>query len=690
MIIKIESEIESKSSLKKLKKYIVNPKSSNVNKEGENVLGRNERITHAFTNDNILTNIEEAKEVFDRKEEKMISDFERYEKQQKRKNRKVAKKRAVHLEISPALSDWIKEDGTKRTPVEMWFMTQEVLRNTFEDFDEKEIIAGFHMDTEKPHFHVVIPTIAKVEGKYKLDKMWQIKKRLRTETEKIEKKYNLTLTGENKLDDNPIPDSDFDYVAKNMQFGNQKAVDVIEKARGELMVAVDNNNKLAEDKACNDIERVEGIVNKSKRKQEKLNFFTIENAMRKIYTNDKSIFDLEEKLAENNIEMKLSFKPNGEVKGITYHLIDTNGKPVKYKKTIDGKVIDSPVVMSATALTKKLKGKSAIKNRFTKNGLADLDGWFEYLEAQRFLQNKQYKPKSHSYRFGGGQPFKIKPLTVYDHKFKPDMSIFFDFTSEDKRPICEQNKETGQISMLGDPTKENSKKSMELCKDWKNISITSNSSQWLGYELNSWLTLDSDPKKSIKDFKINKKSQCQNISFKDFAEATKGMQFTKEEMKHIKENLLSTADAIKHGNELDKLLVAEKPQEPTQEHKEAIEVAPQQQIEEMEKALLNEITEPEQSQEQQSNEVEPVLKTPEEMLAELNSKLNGLKGAKTADIELDKENLHLMNDYADGKKTLTELYFSASNRDRLSLTALKRKSAKAKNGELNVSKYRIS
>ncbi|MBD6992946.1 hypothetical protein G3218_22955 [Vibrio parahaemolyticus] len=161
-------------------------------------------------------------------------------------------------------------------------------------------------------------------------------------------------------------------------------------------------------------------------------------------------------------------------------------------------------------------------------------------------------------------------------------------------------------------------------------------------------------------------------------------------MQHIKENLLSSSDAIKHGNELDKLLVAEKPQEPTQEHKEAIEVVPQQQIEEMEKALLNEITEPEQSQEQQSNEVKPVLKTPEEMLAELNSKLNGLKGAKTADIELSKENLHLMNDYADGKKTLTDLYNSASNKDRLSLQALKRKSLKAQNGELNVSKYKIS
>lgn len=692
MIIKIESYIETKVGLKKLIKYIINPKASNNNRDGENVLGRNERITHVFTNDNILTDIEEAKKVFDSKEEKLNREFERYEKQQKHKNRKTAKNRAIHVEISPDVDDWVKEDGTKRTPVEMWFMTQEVLRNSFEDFDEKEIIAGFHMDTEKPHFHIVIPTIAKVEGKYKLDKMWQIKRRLRTETEKIERKYNLALTGENKPDDNPEPDSDFDHVAKSLNLGKQKAIDVYGKVVSEFKISIDNDNE-ASDKAIDDLLRVEEIIKNNKKKQEKSNFFTIENTMRQIYTNDKSIFDLEEELAEKNIAINVSFKPNGDVKGITYQLKNDNGKPITYKKKImvDGeeKLVDAPVMLSATALSKKLKGKAAVKKRFTKDGLAELDGWAEYLEAQRLLHNKQYKPKYYAIKIGGHVPFKIKPLTVYEHKYKPNTSIFFDFTSENKRPICEQNTETGQISMLGEATKENSKKSMELCKDWQNISITSNTSQWLGYELNSWLTLESDPKKSIKDFRISNESQCQNISFKDFAETTKGMQFTKEEIKHIKENLLSSADAIKHGNELNEMLIVDKPQEPIQEHKEAVKVAPQQEIEEMEQAQLNEITEPEKPQEKQNKEVVIVPKKPEEMLAELNSKINGLQGAKTADIVLEGDNLKLMEEYADGKKKLADLYEAASNKDRLSLTALQRKARKAKKGQLNISKYKI-
>ncbi|HHE0436576.1 TPA: hypothetical protein ACN35C_003381 [Vibrio parahaemolyticus] len=695
MIIKIESNIETKGGLKKLVKYIINPKASNNNRDGENVLGRNERITHVFTNDNILTDIEEAKKVFDSKEEKLNREFERYEKQQKRKNRKSAKNRAIHVEISPDVDDWVKEDGTKRTPVEMWFMTQEVLRNSFEDFDEKEIIAGFHMDTEKPHFHVVIPTIAKVDGKYKLDKMWQVKKRLRTETEKLEIKYNLTLTGENKPDENPEPDSDFVHVAKNTQFKNQNANDILEKAKNELVIAAKNDDKEAEDRALEDIERIEKIVeNKLKKQKSGSNFFTIENTMRKIYTNDKSIYELEEELAKNNIAINISFKPNGDVKGITYQLKDDKGKPITYKKKImvDGeeKLVDAPVMLSATALSKKLKGKAAVKKRFTKDCLADLDGWLEYLAIQRDLHNKQYKPVQMAVctMF---YPFN-KPVNarIWRHKKDGMEHIYRGYDKETNQAIFEYDTDKTQIKFLKAETQADSDLAMEAAKNWNGYVITSSSSEWTGKQIKSWLNLDSEPKKSIKDFHFNKNSQCQNISFKDFAEATKGMQFTKEEIKHIKENLLSSADAIKHGYELNEMLIADKPQEPIHKHKEAVKVAPQQKIEEMENALLNEITEPEQPKEQQSNEVDSKVKTPEEMLAELNSKLNGLRGARTADIELSKENLHLMNDYADGKKTLTELYFSASNKDRLSLTALQRKSTKAKNGELNVSKYKIS
>ncbi|TNZ94614.1 relaxase/mobilization nuclease domain-containing protein [Vibrio parahaemolyticus] len=693
MIIKIESNIETKGGLKKLIKYIINPKESN-NKKGKNVLGRNERITHVFTNDNIITDMEEAKKLFDSKEEKLNREFERYEKQQKRKNRKITKNRAIHVEISPDVNDWIKEDGTKRTPAEMWFITQEALINSFEGFEEKEFIAGFHMDTEKPHFHVVIPTIAKVDGKYKLDKMWQIKERLRTEAEKLEIKYNLTLTGENKPDDNLEPDSDFVHVAKNTQFKNQNANDVLEKAKSEMIIAAENNDKEAEKRAFEDIERIEEIVeNKLKKQKNGSNFFTIENTMRKIYPNNKSIFDLEEELAENNIAINISFKPNGDVKGITYQLKNDNGKPITYKKNImvDGeeKLVDAPVMLSATALSKRLKGKAAVKKRFTKDGLADLDGWLEYLAIQRDLHNRQYKPVQMAVctMF---YPFN-KPVNarIWRHKKDGMEHIYRGYDKETNQAIFEYDTDKTQIKFLKAETQADSDLAMEAAKNWNGYVITSSSSEWTGKQIKSWLNLDSEPKKSIKYFHFNKNSQYQNISFKDFAEATKGMTFSKEEMKHIKENLLSSDDAIKHGHELNEMLIADKPQEPIHEQKEAVKVAPQQKIEEMENALLNEITEPEKPQEQQSNEVDSTVKTPEEMLAELNKKINGLQGAKTADIVLEGDNLKLMEEYADGKKKLADLYEAASNKDRLSLTALQRKARKAKKGQLNISKYKI-
>ncbi|WP_045422418.1 relaxase/mobilization nuclease domain-containing protein [Vibrio jasicida] len=575
MIIKIESYIETKGGLKKLVKYIINPKASNNNRYGENVLGKNERITHVFTNDNIITDIEEAKKVFDSKEEKLNREFERYEKQQKRKNRKTAKNRAIHVEISPDVDDWIKEDGKKRTPVEMWFMTQEVLRNSFEDFDEKEIIAGFHMDTEQPHFHVVIPTIAKVERKYKFDKMWQIKKRLRKETEIIEKKYNLSLTGENKPDDNPEHDSDFDYVAKNTKFKNQNANDVLEKARKELVVAAKNNDKEAEDRAFEGIERVEGIANKSKRKQEESNFFTIENTMRKISTNDKGIFDLEEKLAKNNIAINIYFKPNGEVKGITYQLKDDNGKPITYKKKIikDGeeKLVDSPVILSAMALSKKLKGKAAVKKRFTKDGLAELNGWYDFIEMQRELDNK-YKPVQMA-ACTMLYPFN-KPVNarIWRHKKEGMDHIYRFYDKETNNAIFDYDTDKTQIKFLKAETQSDSDIAMEAAKNWNGYVITSTSSEWAGKQIKSWLSLDTEPKKSIKDFYFNKDSSVQSISFKDFSEATKGMLFTKEEMKHIKKNLLTKIDVAKYDKELDKLIIIEKPQEqPQKQHNNSIE-----------------------------------------------------------------------------------------------------------------------
>ncbi|HBC3554582.1 TPA: hypothetical protein KD088_003645 [Vibrio parahaemolyticus] len=719
MNIKIESNIKSKKSLRNLVQYIINPKPENAkdfHTEELKATAEKERVLYAFTNKREYgeSDLNSVKSDFAKAESKMLKTFEKYAKQQKRKGKAVGETMFDHVELLASKEDFEKYGNERMKEIFM-----EVLHKTYPDLDSREYVSVLHGDTENKHFHFIMPRVYGHGKNLKYDKCWQRMNVLREEIEKAEVKYGLTLTGGNKPEEPEIePKNDLEYALQNVKYGRKTAQELHNYKKKKVEKSLKSNNEEDIATAKNDLQEFEKEIIAKGQEQQKSPYYTIENTMAKIKTDGKTIFELNEELEANNIRMKINFHSNGKINGITYQLLDDNKMPIPMK---NGKGVYS------IAAGKVIKRGKAKKRFMVKDNLENLDGWNDFVEAQfRIIQNDKYKYNSDGFKIGSDNPFtNHKPLTMYNHRYKENASIFFDFTV-DKKPLCEQNKETGQISMLGDLTKENSKKSMELCKNWKTLSITSSSSQWLGYELNSWLTLDSEPKKSIKDFRISNESQCQNISFKDFAEATKGMQFSKEEMKHIKENLLSSADAIKHGNELDAMLENDLSLEELQntvnemiennieldnkfannwlrsakydkeDFDKALKILRSAKNEEVAKNKPIEIEpevdkEPENKpEEQQSNGVKPAPKTPEEMLAELNSKLNDLRGARTADIELSEENLHIMNDYADGKKTLTDLYNSASNKDRLSLQALKRKSLKAKNGELNVSKYKIS
>lgn len=527
MIITEESKITTRISLNRLIAYIVNPKQGKtIQSENLNVLGQKERISYAFTNQGFYHDVEAMKLSFAKQQELILANYAEYEAQMKKKSKKAGANIVEHIEICPTPSDFLSFSKEELARISM-----EIMSEAIPEIYERPFICGLHQDTDKPHFHFVLPTVYRTDKGIVYDKGWKRRIALRKAIEKAEQKYGLSLTGENNEHTSNLS-NDMNF-AQSLMIGRHTAADLLKKA------------KAIEDPAM--IERVRDEIKTKRNISKKSGYYDLTNIMRKIKTTPNlTAQEFSALLAENNININFSFKldnnGNKVVRGISYELVNEAG--------------EITTALSATALSKTLKGKG--KRRFELKNLREtIDDWAEF--ESKMAKYADIKP-NHTRMSVGNSGF-VDFKTILDIRFvkSKQQSVWRGFDKKTNEPLFDYNSKEKVITFLNTKSKDAAFKSMELTKNWNGVAIKTSSSRWASYELEAWLKLDSDPKKSIERFSFDTESKIQHIEWADFRTAVKDLKFTDKEVVYIKQNLLSPQDCDKYSSEIDKLLVTSKP-----------------------------------------------------------------------------------------------------------------------------------
>ncbi|KII79441.1 relaxase/mobilization nuclease domain-containing protein [Vibrio renipiscarius] len=527
MIITEESKITTRISLNRLIAYIVNPKQGKtIQSENLNVLGQKERISYAFTNQGFYHDVEAMKLSFAKQQELILANYAEYEAQMKKKSKKAGANIVEHIEICPTPTDFLSFSKEELARISM-----EIMSEAIPEIYERPFICGLHQDTDKPHFHFVLPTVYRTDKGIVYDKGWKRRIALRKAIEKAEQKYGLSLTGENNEHTSNLS-NDMNF-AQSLMIGRHTAADLLKKA------------KAIEDPAM--IERVRDEIKTKRNISKKSGYYDLTNIMRKIKTTPNlTAQQFSAVLAENNININFSFKLDNDgnkvVRGISYELVNEAG--------------EITTALSATALSKTLKGKG--KRRFElKNLRESIDDWTEF--ETKMAKYADIKP-DHT-RMSVGNTGFVDFKTILDIRFVKgkQQSVWRGFDKKTNEPLFDYNSKDKAITFLNTKSKDAAFKSMQLAKNWNGIVIKTSSSRWASYELEAWLKLDSDPKKTIKQFNFNTESKVQHINWADFHSAVKGLKFTDKEVVYIKQNLLSPQDFDKYSLEIEKLLVTSKP-----------------------------------------------------------------------------------------------------------------------------------
>lgn len=507
------------SAAQKLLVYMLTSKQKNKYHSADEGIS-NERCGFVATQAGIDFDLTNAHQFMEQNSLNMIDNFNEY-----KKNGGKGKYQYDHEIIS-----FSKNDLDKHTPKELYDIALRALDEQYMKFSKNKtsLINGdipfnvaYHIDSEKPHFHFQVASVDN-NGLYMDKKNYKLK--YRKIAEKYENENDLVLTGKNKVKPDE-PDMKIDKSIKR-QF---RAINEHIKRNGKL-------KGLSQAEINKELKKNDARMNK------KLNSDgLLESALWTAHNNannsDEFLQILDDMKADGlyvNVRSTLRKKDDIEsgIKGLSYALTDK-----------DGNVI---TCMAASKISKVFSPKN----------------FFEaYPEMEDYLLGREHEKGVYikpAQDFKQPKPKDILPMVFWLNKHNNKIAHYYDNTKPKPQSLmCKQDTETGTITIL-DSSREGAFKIMQLSKDWNGILITTNSSKDASYRLAAWLKLDTEPKKSIKDFEFDKSSQVKEMKWSDFRQAVDGMKFTQEEISHIKKNILSPQDAEKYSDELDNMLKVNK------------------------------------------------------------------------------------------------------------------------------------